>query len=295
MSSKGFTRTQKIALLAIIIPSIIAISGWFLLPLIKIKVKEWTATKSPTTFTPTNVETMIQTPGGVSVASLSPTSQNIKLETSSPYSTTIAISEIMANPCGIIYKNQNEYVELYNYGDFPIDVVGWYLATTLEDGLPDELVSWKFRNDYSLGTDVIINSTVINPHQFAVILSPYYHLSTDEPIMPYRFPPDTIILTIKNGDNLGNKTFGIRGAIETTQIEGIYLFMGRSDFIDKVISTYGVEIMGTSPSSQSKLRSGLPIGTQSCYSVQRKIVDGPDIATDWETVKYGNPGDGPYN
>jgi len=51
-----------------------------------------------------------------------PTDPQVPTESLGTHS-TIIISEVMANPCGgIEVKKWNEYVELYNYGDQPVDV-----------------------------------------------------------------------------------------------------------------------------------------------------------------------------
>ncbi len=203
---------------------------------------------------------------------------------------TIAITEIMANPCGWNTINQNEYIEIYNYGEDPIDVEGWFVSTSQQDGPPDKIISWGERNEFPLGTDVIINSTIIESHQFAIILSPYYHLNDDEIKMPYIFPPNTVILTIAAGNNLGNKLYGIRGDLDKIQDDGVFIFTGTEMFISKAVSTYSIEIIGTSPNSQNRYKASLPISTFKCDSVQRKVVNGDDIAANWETVKEGNPG-----
>jgi hypothetical protein len=54
--------------------------------------------------------------------------------------TTVVISEVMANPCGpVVVRKWNEYVELYNYGDQPVDVGGWWLADV---GDVELLINW---------------------------------------------------------------------------------------------------------------------------------------------------------
>src|SRR5512138_3088148 len=78
---------------------------------------------------------------GSDAAASSPLSQDSQ--------TTVIISEVMANPCGPIdVRKWNEYVELYNYGEQPVDVGGWWLADIGEAGAgtPDQLVSWSKRN-----------------------------------------------------------------------------------------------------------------------------------------------------
>lgn len=76
---------------------------------------------------------------------------------------TVAITEIMGNPCGDEADQQaNEYVELYNYGEYPMDVKGWYFMASNNQGNPDEIITWDTRNPYSrkLASNLITDSTI---------------------------------------------------------------------------------------------------------------------------------------
>jgi hypothetical protein len=217
---------------------------------------------------------------------------------------SIAITEIMSHPCGLSTKNVNEYIELYNYGDEVIDVGGWFISTSRQLE-PDEIVSWNERSvNFPSNENLIFDSTEISPNQYAILLSPLYHLSNEKPIMPYIFPEDTIILTIKSGDYLGHKVYGMWGAKTAITLDGVFLYIGTDNFIGKVISTYGLSIFGTDPNAQKGYKENLPLGVESCqtvnginmdYAVQRIIASERDFYGNWEIIKFGNPGSGPYD
>jgi len=222
----------------------------------------------------------------VEIATSAPSTEEVKESI-----LNIAITEVMASPCNSGYPSSNEYIELYNYGEEPIDVGGWLFSLSGEDVNPDKIVSWETRNyKYGFGTGVIIDSTILQPKQFAIILPSNYHVSTEKNKMPYRFPPNTVILTMEEGTYLVDEQYSIQGWITTTQVSGVYLYIGTSSRIDQVISTYGIEVEGLSPEKQTGFREQLPIRTELCYSVERRIASGPDTIGNWDLVENGNPG-----
>jgi hypothetical protein len=150
---------------------------------------------------------------------------------------TIAITEVMANPCntevtGVI----DQYVELYNYGNNPVDISEWWLvsATVSHTDHHDQLVkivSWNTRNPFiDLGSHLIQDQTVLNPKQYALVLHPLYG-SAGSGSMTYRLPPDTVILTAAEGlSNIAGKFFS------TTRPNIVALYIGSQDQINEVIS-----------------------------------------------------------
>lgn len=111
---------------------------------------------------------------------------------------TIAISEIMADPCGeLIAETWNEYIEIYNYGQESIDINGWWIAISdVHEDTPNRLVSWETRYPgMYLGKDLITNSSIIPPMSYAIILSPQYYKGEGDYSMPYIIPANTTILT----------------------------------------------------------------------------------------------------
>jgi len=201
----------------------------------------------------------------------------------------IAITEVMAVPCGnTTGPSANEYIEISNYGTVPADVNGWWIATNDlgNDSWPDKIVSWETRNSgLSFGSLVAINTTIIPPLGYAVILPPKY--SPADAL--YRFPEGTIILTIDNGEYLGDEIYGLTGTNNPLSV--IVLYIGTSNIIDKVISTYGSPKYGTSPENiRDNGLDKIPFSVEVCYSVERLSASGPDSENNWKKLKDGSPG-----
>lgn len=87
--------------------------------------------------------------------------------------TTILITEVMANP---LVEDTGEFVELYNHGDEPVDLAGWWI----DDGDNDETLE-----AYEGGT------TVVEAGGFAVVLDSEY--ASD-----YAIAAGTVLLTTPN-------------------------------------------------------------------------------------------------
>lgn len=210
-------------------------------------------------------------------------------------SPTIVISEVMANPCGDVeVRKWNEYVELYNYGDFPVDVNGWWLADMGESGTPDQLVSWSQRNPNNpLPGALVLDSTVIPARGFAVILSPGYTEGVYPYRMPYRIPDNTVILTAAGSRSLGDDYFNIIG--DGQSLDVIVLYKGGERIIQEVISTYG------SPKLDSYVMNirddhldNLPRDLHECSSIERINATGGDTFDNWREINGGSPGEAPY-
>ncbi len=240
-----------------------------------------TVTPGPSGTTETFVRTCI-IQGDAPSTALSPTNL-----------TTVSISEVMANPCGgDSYKPWNQYIELYNYGDQPVDVNGWYFFDEGKAGTPDRIVSWETRSQVRLDQSLITNTTFVPSHGFALLLSPHY---TDGN-MPYPIRPGTVILTIASSDMLGDDYFGLIG----TEIgpDTITLYRGSLTVIDQVIDTYGTPLIrGPYPNDdniEDDRRDSVPLALSECYSVGRVDPLQKDSDKNWVPVFNGTPGDGPY-
>ena len=215
--------------------------------------------------------------------------------TSTPGSTTVIISEVMANPCGgDEFRKWNEYVELYNYGEQPVDVGGWWLTVGGPDNQADLLVSWEARNpDVAVNQPVITATTQIPPHGFALVVSPNYTHSLDPYRMPYQFPAGTTLLTIASGDRIGHPIFGIIGQGDGRDV--VVLYLGGARSIRQVVSTYGSPILARYPQDIRDDRAdNLPLDLHSCSSAERVNPLGPDTFENWHEVINGSPGEAPY-
>lgn len=210
-------------------------------------------------------------------------------------STGVIISEVMAFPCGSLdFKKWNQYVELYNPTDQPVDVRGLWLHDGGATGTPDQLVAWSDRQPrVSLSERVITNTTVIPAHAFAVVLSPIYAQSEQPYHMPYQFPAGTIILTIAGSDSLGDDYFNING--DGDGRDPVVLYAGSASVIDSVISTYGSPVVGTYVVEIHDDRmDNIPLDLHACGSAERVSPTGPDTFDNWHEVPGGSPGDAPY-
>lgn len=209
---------------------------------------------------------------------------------------TVVISEVMGNPCGDLKSRHfNQYVELYNYGEAAVDVGGWWLYDEGEAGTPDQLVAWSARSTTRMDEPIILNSTVIPPHGFAVVLSPVYTQSyLDNYRMPYKFPPGTTILTIAESETLGDDFFGI---ISNEQgLDTVTLYSGGASVMNMVVDTYGTPLIEDSyPIHVNDDRAdGVPLYLHECEAAERINPLEPDSEANWITVKDGSPGEGPY-
>lgn len=208
---------------------------------------------------------------------------------------TIVISEFMGNPCGDVESRKwNEYVELYNYGDQPVDVNGWWLADLGDAGTPDQLVSWSQRNpNVSLPGALILNSTIIPSKGFAVVLSPSYAEGLYPYAMPYGFPQNTVILTAAASKSLGDDYFSMIG--DGQSLDVVVLYKGGPSVIQETVSTYGSPKLDSYVTSIRDNRlDNLPRSLHECSSIERINPTGSDNYDNWREIGNGSPGEAPY-
>lgn len=225
----------------------------------------------------------------VMVDNVIPVSQDIATQP------TIIISEVMANPCGgIEFKKWNEYVELYNFGDLPVDVNGWWLADTGGGGSPDQIVSWSQRNPAKpLAGSLILNSTIIPAKEYALILSPGYSDGEFPYAQPYAIPANTIILTALDSRSLGDDASSIVGDGDGRDV--LVLYKGGPSVIQETISTYGTPRSAQYISDiQDDRLDNLPLELHECSSIERIVPTVADSEDNWREVPYGSPGEAPY-
>lgn len=212
-----------------------------------------------------------------------------------PAAITIAISEVMGNQCGGLETRKfNQYVELYNFGDLPVDVGSWMLFDEGEKGTPDRLVAWDSRSSLQLDPTLVTNSTVIPPRGFAVVLSPLYPEGNIENRMPYKFPPGVVILTAESSQTLGDDYFGIIS--DQDGYDTVTLYIGSGTVMDLVVDTYGTPtINGPYPVNiDDNHLDHTPLHLSECESAERIDPRQPDSEANWLALPGGSPGDGPY-
>ena len=203
--------------------------------------------------------------------------------------TVVVITEVSGNPCGDDLRN--EFIELYNTSEQPINVDGWWIT---DGDASDKIVSWASRfPTVKIGFMTQTETTIIPSHGFAVILAAGYPFVQTGFVMPYIFPEKTLILTTEKGELLGDETYGI----EVSNRDIVVLYQGSETSIDKIISTYGSPILSSSPTAiKDDGKDKIPFDTSEneCWSVERIIPINEDIELDWRTITTSSPGNGSY-
>jgi hypothetical protein len=217
---------------------------------------------------------------------------------SRPVGDTIAITEVMAYPCNFTdsLPSINEYIELYNYGGADVNVGDWWVGTTGGGkGTPDQLKSWSSVNPtIDLGSNYTVNSTIIPPGGFAVVVSPNYWTGSGNNRMPYHFPSGTVVLTFSTSQYVGNDSLGLSAS--THPLTTIVLYKGTNSIISTVISTYGTPFYGSDPNNiKDDHQDNLPFPiTEQCHVMERIDAARPDSLDNWHELTVGNPGRGDY-
>jgi hypothetical protein len=244
----------------------------------------WTSTPEPTA---TSKIEPTATP------TISPTPTMIPTITPKAGYFDVAISEVMANPCGGEKEQQaNEYIELYNYGDSAVDVSDWYIFVTGQLELPDPLVDWETRNPGTKVGNAITNTTVILPKQYALILQPGYLTVESGHPQEYdrKIPASTVILTIGDVEvRLGNKANGIISSGKGVTRDAIFLYRGETRHVINKVSTYGIYSIGSDPSVYAQI-PGMGLEAQKCQTVVRKFPSLPDDISNWQVLQEASPG-----
>ncbi len=206
----------------------------------------------------------------------------------------IIISEVMINVCGgDDFKRYNQYIELYNNGDVPVDIRGLWIYSPNAEYRGQALIPWAERNPgLTFGKGLIFNSSTIPPHGVALILPPQY-MNAPRPFnMPYDIKPGTIILTVDEDVRLGDRFYAMRATPPDLDVVILYEG-GRTKMTGGPISTYG-----TPRISSRYLKyvydngaDGLPLAAPECSSVERIDPNASDNIYNWT---YITPSPGEY-
>ncbi|MEO0070066.1 MAG: lamin tail domain-containing protein [candidate division WOR-3 bacterium] len=183
----------------------------------------------------------------------------------------LVISEVMANPKGTsgahMPEDRNEFVEVFNASGETIDLANY----TITDGdATDKIVAWQDSAILSDNPSLVINSTLLKPGGYAVILDFEYTdtLASGGYVRPYRFGDSTLILTTGNttiGDELANN-------------DPLVLASPDGD-----TSTYGTPWNNT---------DSIPANAGDGFSWERINLLGPDEVGNWaiSPLLHGTPG-----
>lgn len=179
--------------------------------------------------------------------------------------TDIIINEVMANPSD---EDFDEFVELFNKSDTEtIDISGWKLIDG--DGL-DSIVPWSNLMHGKLDDpDIVIETTLIPPQTYAVILDTDYIRGEQ----PYDFPEGTIIFTVGN-TALGN------GLSATDDPVIIYNAEGAN--IANIVDTYGTPIISDNWNEcDDNALDEIPFNPGNGISVEKTNIDLGDTEANW--------------
>ncbi len=177
------------------------------------------------------------------------------------------INEIMANPPGreSTSGDKNEYIEIYNPDTQAVSLQGYRLSDGDEI---DSIIPFQDSSILQLYPGVIINSSVIPPGGYALVIDQEYLDTSDVP-QPYNFPSGTVILTTQDQD-IGN---GLAND------DPIYLISSTWDTID----TYG---------TPSNPMDSIPISPPDSFSVERINPFDGDNESNWGLCRrYFTPGE----
>jgi uncharacterized protein YdeI (BOF family) len=184
---------------------------------------------------------------------------------------TIAINEVLTH-CNTGEEDYNEFIELYNYGSVPVDIINF----SLTDGdASNQIKFWTTSCGMINDPDVVTNTTIVPPKSYAVVLDKQYAAFNQ----PYDFPPGTIIVTVQN-DYLGN---GL------TTDDPLTLYSGLVMSQEYVISTFGtpLEYESFRDRDDDKL-DNIPFDPGAGKSLERTFAEQPDSEDNWTVC-----GDGP--
>jgi len=106
---------------------------------------------------------------------------------------TVVINEVMANP---LDEDTGEFVELYNWGDAPVDLLGWRLADAADTN--DVIL------DFTASSDWGRPGTVIPPGGYALVVDPEYAGEYNAFFQAQADSTKVVILTIGLDTTIGN-------------------------------------------------------------------------------------------
>ncbi len=169
------------------------------------------------------------------------------------------INEVMYNPAGPesgagTPGDRNEFIEIYNSANVPVDLRGCHIADLQEC---DSIIPYPDSSILDKYPSVILNTTVVPPRGFALILDPEYVAQCTLYPQPYNIPEGTVILSPHDTD-IGN------GLSENDRI---YLISPAGDTLDSY------------PGSISS-----PDG----FSVERRDPNAPGTPDNWRVSLSGS-------
>jgi hypothetical protein len=252
---------------------------------------------STSTIKPTSTETPTAT--NTSIVTLT---ASITVTVEPDYS--LVISEVIHVPDSADgfpeHERWNEYIEVFNYGSNPVDVDKlWISDGDTRYGQPDQIVKWTDRySEYDFGEGVIIDSSVIPPLGYGLIISPKYLYTLNDQPYNDKIESGTVILTVAEQEPIENVDpdllgdyWGLEGFNTSTKLDFVILYKGTRFKVVELISTYGAPDIqeGDSPFNIGPtLPSGFPKMLEAYGGVRRIELTLDDVDANWEIVPWGD-------
>lgn len=175
---------------------------------------------------------------------------------------SIAISEVLANATN---DDNDEFIELYNNTNEPIDISGWKFT---DGDAVDEIVAWDDSLHGQINTPAQKNTTLIPQNAYAVILDQEY----DEGGQPYNFPASAILFTTQN-TTIGN---------ELTTTDTITLYNEEGTLKQNMVDTFGTPIKDDNPLlCDDDGLDNIPFDPGDDISLERINPEEPDAEENW--------------
>jgi len=194
---------------------------------------------------------------------------------------------------------RNEYLEVYNSGTEPIDLADVWLSdgdTTI--GQSDTIVPWDSRfRGYDFGPSIVTDTTIIQPGQYGLILSPGY-IEDDLNDQPYdtTIADEYVVLTVEEQsdpgdlDVLGDR-LGLEAHDTADRLDVVFLYVGTQGSVSEVVASYGAPRIpgGSSPTNiSSQIPVGFPFRISAHGGVRLTGLDADDTRSNWEVLLWGN-------
>ncbi len=150
----------------------------------------------------------------------------------------IIITEVMSNVKGPEnpYGDRNEFVEIFNQSADTIDLSTYFISDF--DAPPDEICAWTNESILIKYPGVRINSTLIYPCSYALILDREYTIPDTINCQPYNIPDGILILTTDD-TSIGSELASNDPLIVFSTVDACTTSFGTPDFDDNFPSDQG--------------------------------------------------------
>ncbi len=196
---------------------------------------------------------------------------------------TLAISEVAFDVCGdASYDRTSEFIELFNYGDQPVDLHSLWISS----GNPQPIEPWLEANPFtylSPSDKAHQSSWLLPPSSFGLILGPQYPLGK----VQYDIPASTYLFSIDRdfGLVLGGPYGFVGSADDIKKRDVLILYLGNDARIDRLVSSYGTPRVPVEKADPRKVVDdgidAYPAFQGDCITIERRVPSMPDTDLNW--------------